>query len=183
MSWGVPDEMVIKDTVPFMAVKEYEYIRDLINSKNYKTALEWGAGSSTIWFPENTNVEYWVSIEHNKKYVDYLKDKVCDKVNLLHIEDKNDYVNAAHGLLGRPVQLGKIEYEKNSFDFILIDGLYRDECLDKAMELRAEGGTIILHDSGRAAYKDWYSKYPYKTIFEGEGWLGDGWDHRGLCEF
>jgi predicted O-methyltransferase YrrM len=166
MSWGVPDEMVIKDNVPFMAEKEYRYIKDLIDKNNFKTALEWGAGSSTIWFPKNTVIKSWLSIEHNDKYVNYLKDKVSSKVELRLLEDKDDYINV-----------------KGKFDFILIDGLYRDECLDKAFSLISKKGKIILHDAGRKAYKDWYSKYDYRTVFEGEGWLSDGWDHRGLAEF
>lgn len=167
--WGTPEEMTIKSDVPFMAVKEYEYIRDLINEKKYETVLEWGAGSSTIWFPNNTNVEWWIAVEHNPKYVDYLKNKVNEKVELHLATDKKSYLEGC--------TVG------SRYDFILIDGLYRDECLAMAFEVLDPKGTIILHDSGRKEYKDWYQKYPHKVIFEGEGWLGDGWDHRGLTAF
>lgn len=166
MSWGAPDEMVINSDLPFMAEKEYLYIQALINEKNYKTALEWGAGASTIWFPKNTTIKVWIAIEHNKKYTDYLEDKVNKHTVVFHRPEHDGYLDI-------------IEH----YDFILIDGLYRDECLEKAFKALNPGGRIILHDSGRAAYKKWYSKYPHRIVFEGEGWLGDGWDHRGLAEF
>jgi hypothetical protein len=35
-----PGTLNIKDGVPFMAQKEYEFIRDLINENNFKTCLE-----------------------------------------------------------------------------------------------------------------------------------------------
>jgi predicted O-methyltransferase YrrM len=154
-------------TTPFMAVKEYEYIRNVINSNNLKTVLEWGSGASTLWFSQNCNIDKWTAIEHNKGYYDYIKNKVNDKVELRLLEGK-DYINI-----------------NGKFDFILIDGVNRDKCLYKAFSLLSNNpqARIILHDSGRKAYKEWYLKYQHKTIFEGEGWLGDGWDHRGLVEF
>lgn len=165
MSWGAPTELRIDSELPFMAEKEYFYIQALIKEMNYKTALEWGAGSSTLWFPRQSDIK-WTAIEHNPVYVDYLKPKISNNVDLRLVEDGYEYVNV-----------------DGKYDFILIDGLYRDECLEKAFKILNPGGRIILHDSGRAAYKKWYSKYPHRIVFEGEGWLGDGWDHRGLAEF
>jgi predicted O-methyltransferase YrrM len=171
--WGTPTNMAIKSDVPFMAEKEYRYIQDLINGRKYQAALEWGAGSSTIWFPNNTNIEWWISVEHNPVYVEYLRNKVSTKVELCLAESKKKYINV-----------------EGSFDFILIDGLYRDECLAKSFDLLEPGGSILLHDSGRKTYYNWYKKYPHTIIFNGEGWLGEGewgssqdWDHRGLCAF
>jgi len=171
--WGTPDEMTIDSPksnvpfVPFMAVKEYEYIRDLINTEKFETVLEWGAGSSTIWFPNNTTIKSWLAIEHNEKYIEYLKDKVSDKVELSLRTTHHSYLDVI----------------SRRFDLILIDGLYRDECLERAFDLLNPRGIILLHDAGRKAYHDFYDKYPHEIVFEGEGWLGDGWDHRGITAF
>ena len=161
-------EMRINTDTPFMAQKEYEYIRDVINTHRLKKVLEWGGGASTLWFPQNCEVKSWLSIEHNKLYYDYLKPKINEKVDLRLLQDKNDYINI-----------------DGEFDFILIDGIYRQECLQRAFKVLSNNpqARIILHDSGRKAYFDWYKDYPHKIIFDGEGWLGDGWDHRGLAEF
>lgn len=157
-----------EDTVPFMAKKEYEYIRDLINRERFETALEWGAGSSTIWFPKNCDIKSWLAVEHDLSYFQFIQPKVDPKVNMIFLPEHDDYINIA----------GK-------YDFILIDGLYRDECLAKAFEMLSDHphSQIILHDAGRKAYHDFYDKYPHKIIFEGENWLGDGYDHRGLAVF
>jgi len=166
--WGTPDEMRIESDLPFMAEREYHYIRDLINKEKYETALEWGAGSSTIWFPNQCpTIKAWIAIEHNDKYIEYLKDRVKKPtVQLCLNPTKEGYLD----IIGH-------------YDFILIDGLYRDECLAKAFNRLNPDGTIILHDSGRKSYYEWYKDYPHEIIFEGEGWLGDGWDHRGLTSF
>lgn len=163
-----PGELRItdKDAVPFMAEKEYYYIRDLINEKKYKTVLEWGAGASTIWFPQQCPQTIWIAIESDPVYYEYLKPRVPQNVRI--------FLNATHD--------GYLDIIEK-YDFILIDGLYRDECLKKAFDLLNEDGSIILHDSGRKAYHDWYKDYKHEIIFEGEGWLGDGWDHRGIALF
>jgi hypothetical protein len=162
------DGLHIQGDIPFMAVKEYEYIQSVINTHGLKRVLEWGSGSSTLWFPENCNVDEWVAVEHNKADYDYLLPKINKKVSLRLLQDSDDYINV-----------------DGEYDLIIIDGIYREECLQKAFQSLSDNpqARIILHDSGRKAYKDWYSKYPHKIIFEGEGWLGDGWDHRGLTEF
>lgn len=161
-------EMRINTDTPFMAQKEYEYIRDVINTHKLKKVLEWGSGASTLWFPQNCDIDKWVSIEHDKLYYDYLKPKINEKVDLRLLQDKNDYINI-----------------DGEFDFILIDGIYRQECLQRAFKVLSTSpqARIILHDSGRKEYFDWYKDYPHKIIFDGEGWLGNGWDHRGLAEF
>lgn len=163
------DKLNIQGETPFMAVQEYEFIRDIINMHGLKRVLEWGSGASTLWFSENCDVEEWVAVEHNEVYYDYLKNRVNYKVHLLLADDTpKDYTDIP----------GK-------FDLIIIDGIYREECLQKAFKMLSNHpqARILLHDSGRKEYFDWYSKYPFAKIFDGEGWLGNGWDHRGLVSF
>lgn len=161
----------IEGDTPFMAVKEYKYIQELISLCGLKRVLEWGSGSSTLWFSENCDIDSWTAVEHNAPYYDYLLPKINkDKVSLILAPDSVE---------------GYVENITGEYDLIIIDGVYRKECLQKAFKLLSSHpqAQIILHDSGRKAYKEWYSKYPYQILFEGEGWLGDGWDHRGLTRF
>lgn len=160
--------MRIVENTPFMAVKEYEYIRDVINTHKLKRVLEWGSGASTLWFSENCDIDSWLAIEHDEPYYNYLLPKINEKVDLRLLQDKESYINV----------LGE-------YDLIIIDGIYRKECLQKAFKRLSSDSQarILLHDSGRKEYKEWYEAFEHKIIFEGEGWLGDGWDHRGLAEF
>lgn len=163
------NEMRIDSNKPFMAEQEYRYIQSLIKLEGFKTALEWGSGASTVWFPDNCpSIESWVAIEHDLPYYDYVKVRVSPKVDLRLIQEPEKYINV-----------------DGKYDFILIDGVYRDKCLEHAFELLSDHkhSQIILHDSGRKEYHDWYDKYAYKTIFEGEGRMGQYWDHRGLAAF
>lgn len=150
-----------------MATKEYEYIRDVINTHGLVRVLEWGSGASTLWFSKNCKVK-WLAIEHNVEWFDAIKENLPENAEIRLLQDKDDYINV-----------------EGEFDLILIDGIYRQECLKRAFKVLSKSpqARILLHDSGRKAYKDWFSQYPHQIIFEGEGWLGDGWDHRGLAEF
>ena len=168
-TWGTtPGQMRITEETPFMAKVEYEYIRDWINNHKLKTALEWGAGSSTLWFSEQCNVEKWTAIEHDPNYYNFLLPKINSKVDLQLKETEKDYIEV-----------------KGSYDFILIDGMYRDQCLQKAFKRLSSHpqARIFVHDAGRKAYKEWYGGYQHEIVYPGEGWLGDGWDHRGLAVF
>ncbi len=74
---------MIDGTKPMMSDKEIDIIDNLIEELKPRTVLEWGSGNSTIYFPKRNCIEKWLSVEHNGHYVEYLKDKILDKVTLL----------------------------------------------------------------------------------------------------
>lgn len=166
---------------PMMAEREIKFIEDLINKNKFQTCLEWGSGNSTIWFPNKCeSIKSWVSIEHNGHYVNYLKDQVKkDVVQLNWIQD--DKLGYVWPFLRSPDQIT----EDKKFDFIFIDGLYRDECLASAMKVIKPDGVILVHDTGRIDYQVWIEKYPNREkIFDGEIPVKEGgFAHRGLTLF
>lgn len=147
---------------PFMNKKEIEFIRDLINEVGYKRIFEWGSGGSTVFFPLVCTIDSWTSIEHNKEWYDKIKDRVSNKVDL-RLRNLDEYP--------------EIDGE---YDLFIIDGRRRKDCFLNAIKTNSP---ILLHDSGRKRYFDWYKNYPHRIIFEGEGKKGDFWDHRGLALF
>jgi hypothetical protein len=159
---------------PMMAEHEVEYIKAFITNNNVKTVLEWGSGNSTIWFPkECPNVTRWLAIEHNGHYVKKIEDKVKKEVvEIKWIQDtEQGYIDGADG---------------EKFDLIIVDGMFRDKCLEKAFSLLADHPTarILLHDSGRVEYEAWYQKYKYTKIYGGEiPQPKGGFAHRGIVLF
>jgi len=155
-----------------MSEKEIKLIDYLIESIKPEVCLEWGAGNSTIYFPKKHNcIKSWLAVEHNENYVKYLKDKVSNKVkiNTFIIESDPYYIDCI---------------EENKYDFILIDGLYREECLEKAMKVAKQDALILLHDSGRKEYQAFIKKYEGEELCEGEILQRDGfYAHRGLTRF
>lgn len=165
---------IADSSYPMMAEHEVEYIKAFITNNGVRTVLEWGSGNSTIWFPNNCpKVTRWLAIEHNGHYVNYLKDKVKkDVVELRFLQDdEQKYIDGADG---------------EKFDLIIVDGIARDKCLEKAFSLLEEqpGARVLLHDSGRTEYKKWYEKYKHTIIYEGEIPQKDGgFAHRGIALF
>jgi len=73
------------------------------------------------------------------------------------------------------------------FDFILIDGRARKDCLIKAYELVKDKGVVTLHDAGRKYYHEPFDLYKYQVLFsdrrndESGLWLGsNGVDIKSL---
>lgn len=157
---------------PMMARHEYEYIRDLINQNGLTSCLEWGSGNSTLYFPKNcTGISKWVSVEDNGHYLDYLNNKkLSSKVSTIWIPESQLYYQM-------------FERSVNQYDFILVDGLYRNECIETGMSILCNGGILVLHDSGRSEYKEIIDKFPHEKIFDGEQPVDGGYAHRGITIF
>lgn len=130
--------------------------------KPYMSCFEWGSGGSTSYFSKL--VRSWLSYEHDPEWIKKMSGELLGNTRVVLVKDKKNYTEP----------IGK-------YDFILIDGLYRKECLHKAMEMLNPGGFILLHDSERLEYKDWINDFPSILLFKGE--LPEDkthYKHRGL---
>ncbi len=154
---------------PMMSDKEIAIIDVLIEKYKPKKCLEWGSGNSTLYFPKHECIEKWVSVEHNGHYASYLKDKVDKKVQLIFLQDSAD--NYVHCV-------------EDTFDFILIDGEFRDKCVVRAKEISNDDTIILLHDSARKESKPILDGWKGKVhiLSDGENPTRDGfYAHRGLA--
>ena len=135
----LPADQVHLDPVPMMEPAEIEAIKGILRDFCPKRVLEWGAGGSTLFWPELFPEIQWVTIEHDFRYAKEVQKKASPNVLLLH-ESYPDYY-------GPHPHLGK-------FDLIIVDGRHRVRCLDVARDLLAEGGVVLLHDAGRPKYHE-----------------------------
>lgn len=164
--------MKITDRTPMMAQQEIDYIDKLLLNRRPKLCLEWGSGNSTLYFPRHKFIELWLSVEDNGHYLDYINGSNCSSnVQTLWILPGSSYADV-------------VQRTNRKFDFILIDGLDREKCLDNAKKIINPGGVILLHDAGRAEYRDMIDRYGGDIIFQGEVPDGkNGYAHRGLAIF
>jgi len=134
---------------PMMSDKEIEIIEGLL--KPEFDCFEYGAGFSTLYFSKL--VKSWESHEHDIKWFDIVKTSIKDNtiVHLIPKEQKQNYVKL-----------------KREYDFILVDGLYRKECLHEAIKHLKPNGKVIVHDACRLEYKDWINDFPNLILIEGE---------------
>jgi len=113
--------------------------------------LEWGSGNSTTFFAER--VAHLISIEHDSYWYNRvskaLHDKGLKNVEIIHVplkqadKEEPEYVSVI------------TKQPKGSFDFILVDGCFRDQCAELGLQLLKPGGILITDDAAR------YVPHPY----------------------
>jgi hypothetical protein len=144
---------------PWMTRNSINFIYNHIKLQDkYKTLLEYGCGSSTLWFIKVLNLNV-TSIEHDKKWLLEVKNKIPSdfinkwtlyfKPNQIYGNDEgseneydfyDDYVNCIDVL--------------NNFDIIVIDGRCRSKCIIKSINKLNPGGLFIVDNAERENYKN-----------------------------
>lgn len=128
--------------------------------------FEFGSGRSTKWF--TNKVSYYYSVEGNfewyNKTVDQNKKSIqegrCEIVykdtgNQLNIDlnKKNIYSNSLS------------KFQNNHFDFGLIDGHFRFECIQKSLKKIKKGGILIIDNTDAIDGITYFLKtHDYKTF-------------------
>lgn len=137
---------------PWMKNKELEIVTSILEKLHPDRCLEWGTGYSTLFFtrilkPSAT----WVSIEHDQSWY-----RVVAGLN------ENPQVKVV-GVPANTVGFGEgegtyddfkdyVDYPTGSYDFILIDGRARKDCLRRAEQLVTDHGIVVVHDANRNEY-------------------------------
>lgn len=140
-----------------MSDREIEIIKGLL--KPNFDCLEFGAGYSSVYFSQF--VKSWYSIEHDWDW--YFK--VAEMIDLNNTKTKLIHSSEFYYLASA---IGFSAQYNQKFDFILIDGILRKECLMIAMPLLKPNGIILLHDAGRFEYNDWINELNGEMLCDGE---------------
>jgi predicted O-methyltransferase YrrM len=105
------------------------------------SGLEYGCGRSTLWFARR--VAQLTSVEHNHLWYKVTKKKLAEyninNVNLTFCRliqnsrsDKLDYIRIADS------------FPDGSLDFVLVDGMFRDDCALAVLRKIRAGGLLII---------------------------------------
>lgn len=136
-----------------------------------RRVLEWGSGGSTLWLadrlPDGASL---TSIDHDTIWHENTLRRIGRRENVelllcppsgtlgrnATLEEENpdhlhDYIHAVDG---------------RQFDVILVDGVARGACMERAREILAPGGVLFLHD----AHRPWYDIG--KSLFFEHGTVG-----------
>lgn len=186
--------------VPWMRYREIDMIRDLLINLQPSSCLEWGAGDGTLYFtqfiPENAR---WISIEHDKDWADLVKKRITTpKVSIVHKSPNHEpepgiYTCGTYDQHNDGTYedfLDYIEYpeQHKPFDFILVDGRARKQCIIKSKELLSEDGIVLLHDANRSYYHEAFENFEKSVTFfdqrdtYGGLWMGTN-SKKALNEF
>jgi hypothetical protein len=123
--------------IPWFTYPAIEILSDRLNQK--MSVFEFGSGNSTLFFAGR--VRQVVSAEHNKDWYDKISKQAPVNSRIVYV--KADQSNEYTDILKRSNQ---------KFDIIIVDGIYRNECLIESISYITDGGVIILDDSERLEY-------------------------------
>ncbi len=146
--WNVPylrDRLIEKSyrlchpNMPWLTQVANTFLSYLVNP-DY-VGIEYGSGKSTIWFSKR--VKELTSVEHNPVWYEFVTNKLksgkLSNVNY-HLFPRQDTI-APH--LTDYVKIAK-QFEPDSLDFVLVDGIYRDACIEASIPLLKIGGILII---------------------------------------
>ena len=144
--------------LPWVLNSELEISEGLLQYFKPRLCLEWGSGGSTLYFPRRFPfIEIWVSIEHDKSWFERVNKMKSGNVILKLFENEDEYV-------------WSVFKEFDTFDFIFIDGIYRESCMEAASKHLKGGGICLLHDSSRRRYHPYFSYFDHRVqLSEGDG--------------
>jgi len=147
--------------IPYVCLEaeELDLYDRLLEEYQPALCLEWGAGWSTIYFPNQHGfIQRWVAVEHDVHWVFRVRERGIPRTVDLCRAEGEDYVWAPF----EAVEVGE------RYDWITIDGVQRGACVLAASRLLAPGGRCLVHDTGRAAYVRWFRAFDqYEVLVEG----------------
>jgi hypothetical protein len=147
----------------------------LLNKK--MIGLEWGSGSSTVWYLQK--LKYLITVEQDSNWASTVRDYITSmdqsaigqwnlQVILSDVQGPEWSVSpSARKSFQSYVSVPVPDSMKGKFDLIVIDGRSRIACLRRAiLLLKPQGGLLVLNNSERRHYSDqakiippWWKKY------------------------
>jgi predicted O-methyltransferase YrrM len=132
--------------------------------------LEFGSGISTLWFAKR--IRHLTSVEHNQiwygKVQQMLMERHQDNVDYhLAVKDKVDEEGDQSAYV-RQVE----RFAPSSLDFVLVDGIYRDFCALKVLDLLRPGGILVIDNVNKSLPGDSYAPNS-RSLAEGPN--GETW--------
>lgn len=126
---------------PWMSRRDVNFIDEMLCMWQMDV-LEYGSGGSTLYFPPKARS--WFFVEHNGKWFNEVVKAGAGAGTLAH-----DMVTYCTGAKGK-------------YDLIIVDGVFRVECLRYAHKLMKEPCSFVLvHDARRREYLEGVETYKW----------------------
>ncbi len=125
------------EPIPWLTYPCISFIEERLRAD--MQVFEYGAGNSTLFF--SARVLKVVSVEYDKQWYDSLIQNCPSNVMLIYNSnyDEQGYIASINTGI--------------KYDLVLIDGLYRMQCAEQAINKLSPAGVIILDDSEREEYQ------------------------------
>lgn len=167
---------------PWMKYREIEIVKDILKHLQPQKCLEWGGGYSTLYFPNFVSKNSsWITVDYNQDWTAKIKSmNQNSNVEIFHIQPNHFSLTKCITEWAYSDLADYLEFPTKfgNFDFILVDGGARKECLIKAYELLKNKGVVVLHDANNNRYHEPFVLYKYQVLFKdyrknaGGLWIG-----------
>lgn len=119
--------------------------------------LEWGSGGSTLWFADRLPIGATLtSIDHDAGWHAITRSRVGERLNVQMLLCPPDSPLGKNATIEEEDPSKLDEYihaaDGKEFDVIIVDGVARVACMERARHLLGRGGVVFLHD----AHRPWY---------------------------
>ncbi len=110
--------------------------------KESDIGIEFGSGRSTIWTAKR--IKHLTSVEHDeswyRKVQKMIIDNELDNISFHHFHEDKEFNQASDTAYVKIIE----QFEPNSLDFALVDGIYRDYCAFNLISRIRPGGMLII---------------------------------------
>lgn len=137
------------------------------------SGLEYGSGRSTTWFA--SQVGHLTSMEHNPEWFNRVSTEIARRgiTNISYVhQPKPDNSLSLDEVRTSAYVTDVADVQKDSLDFVLIDGVVRPACALHSIPLLRKGGLLIIDDANH--YLPSSSSAPNSRSIE-EGPLNTEW--------
>lgn len=169
-----PGASSVRDEQPWITFETIDYLKGYMTPES--NVFEFGGGGSTLFFVKRA--KQVVTAEHNKEWFAILSDMMAKKKysnwtgNFIPMEagdlvanpdmanpdhySSEDAASKGHNYHAYATAIDK--YNDSHFDVVLIDGRSRPSCMKHAIPKLKKGGLLILDNSDRTYYLDFFRK-------------------------
>jgi hypothetical protein len=155
---------------PMMKYREIDIVTEILKALRPRKCLEWGSGYGTMYFPSLLDGDAkWTAVEHNQEWALKVQDmNKRPNVSIFHVSpnsskwtdpDNDGAFSDLEDYIEFPGRFG-------TFDFILVDGRARKECMARALKLITDNGIVVLHDANREYYHETFGLFEHGVYFE-----------------
>ena len=127
--------------IPWLTYSFIDFIETRSDCFSSKDLFEYGAGNSTLYFSNYFKSVY--SVEHDKSWYNKLSETAPNNSKIFYSQlDYNEVYSKF------------ISKFNKSFDFIVVDGRDRVNCIKNSVGCLKDDGCLVLDDSERSSYQE-----------------------------
>ncbi|MDZ7897009.1 MAG: FkbM family methyltransferase [Arcicella sp.] len=123
--------------IPWWTYPMVDFLKERLNASII--IFEYGCGGSTKWLANK--VGHITSLEDHKEWMEFVKSDMPNNTTLIYqpIDELESYSKA-------------IQRDNTKYNFIIVDGKERNQCVTHCLGNLSEDGIILLDDSFRTEY-------------------------------